>query len=88
MKVKILLSLDKVMASRPSNISRRRSNMTGCMGGFVHLFDFNQALAGKKLLTNNKYGSEGNKPFFLYHEFAIIYFSFSVSFTFISMLTP
>eukprot|EP00250_Pteridium_aquilinum_P020228 c24756_g2_i1 orf=1022-4507(+) len=44
------------MASSPSSISGRR-NRPGCMGGISHLFDFNQALAGKKLLTDKKYGA-------------------------------
>eukprot|EP00249_Psilotum_nudum_P021647 c28187_g1_i1 orf=307-3981(+) len=31
---------------------------TGCMGGFLHLFDFNQALAGRKMLTDRKFGND------------------------------
>lgn len=54
-----------VMASSPSSMSGRR-NRPGCMSGITHLFDFNQALAGRKLLTDKKYGAGleplGNSP--------------------------
>lgn len=51
-----LLLASIVMASSPSSISGRR-NRPGCMGGIAHLFDFNQALAGRKLLTDKKFGA-------------------------------
>lgn len=52
------------MASSPSG---RRSiypsrDYPGCMGGIVHLFDFNQALSGKKLLTDKKFGESLEAP--------------------------
>ncbi|MCO5587397.1 hypothetical protein L7F22_041346 [Adiantum nelumboides] len=44
------------MASSPSSMSGRR-NRPGCMSAIAHLFDFNQALAGRKLLSDKKYGA-------------------------------
>ncbi|KAI5055820.1 hypothetical protein GOP47_0029341 [Adiantum capillus-veneris] len=44
------------MASSPSSMSGRR-NRAGCMSAIAHLFDFNQALVGRKLLTDKKYGA-------------------------------
>ncbi|KAH7278059.1 hypothetical protein KP509_38G022100 [Ceratopteris richardii] len=49
------------MASSPSDIPVRR-NRPGCMSGLTHLFDFNQALAGRRLLTDRKYGAGLETP--------------------------
>ncbi|MCO5581629.1 hypothetical protein L7F22_035518 [Adiantum nelumboides] len=48
------------MASSPAgrrNLYTNNKDYPGCMGGLMHLFDFNQALAGRKLLTDKKSGT-------------------------------
>ncbi|KAI5054645.1 hypothetical protein GOP47_0030346 [Adiantum capillus-veneris] len=53
------------MASSPSgkrNLYTNNKDYPGCMGGLMHLFDFNQALAGRKLLTDKKPGAGMEVP--------------------------
>eukprot|EP00250_Pteridium_aquilinum_P015021 c22333_g1_i1 orf=607-4302(+) len=53
------------MASSPSSrrtLYTNNRDFPGCMGGLMHLFDFNQALAGRKLLTDKKSGAGLEAP--------------------------